>query len=102
MSEASVSRPRPGMRNLGLFLAALPFNVLICGYAFLDVGMNEWAAAVGGGGRVEPPVEDLLVCAGLTVALGVLLWLGKGRVAALLQVLPLLFVVMLIGGWQPS
>ncbi|MET9427009.1 MULTISPECIES: hypothetical protein [unclassified Streptomyces] len=97
MSEAPSSPPRPGLRNFGLFLAAFPFNLLICVYALLDVGMGEWAAA---GEEVEPPVEDLLVCAGLIVGLGVLQWLGKGRVAALFQVLPLFFVVLLIGGWE--
>ncbi|RST11186.1 hypothetical protein E2C00_23310 [Streptomyces sp. WAC05374] len=85
---------RPVLRNAGLILALLPLNALIAGYAFLAVGMEGWAAGKNGEAP-EPPVAELLVCAGLTTGIGVALWPARARGAALFQVVPLLFLALL-------
>ncbi|MFJ6609779.1 hypothetical protein ACIQPT_05815 [Streptomyces sp. NPDC091289] len=76
--------PRSGAINLLVFLALVPFDALVGGYAWLAVGMEGWAAAHNG---AEPtlPVAELMGSGGVLVAVGPALYWGRFRGAAVIQ-----------------
>ncbi|MGW0390623.1 hypothetical protein ACWDYJ_06940 [Streptomyces sp. NPDC003042] len=79
---------RPVLRNIGLILLVLPVNALACAYGWFVVGIEGWAANKNG----EParlPAAHLRGCAAVMAGIGVLLWLGRARGAAVAQLVPL-------------
>ncbi|NEB41551.1 hypothetical protein [Streptomyces sp. SID14515] len=76
--------PRSGAMNLLVFLALVPFDVLVGGYAWLVVGMEGWASAHNG---EDPtlPVAEVVGSGGLLVAVGLALCWGRFRGAAVIQ-----------------
>ncbi|MCF3169222.1 hypothetical protein ACIG0A_30545 [Streptomyces californicus] len=76
--------PRSGAMNLLVFLALVPFDVLVGGYAWLAVGMEGWAASHGG----EPPVlpvAEVAISGGLLAAAGLAVCWGRYWGAAVIQ-----------------
>jgi hypothetical protein len=83
------------MRNFVAALALLPLNALLVGYGWLAAGMTGWAASWDEE-AYEPPLTELGVACGVVVALGVALWVGRLRGAAVFQSVPLLVLVLLM------
>ncbi|MER7700539.1 MULTISPECIES: hypothetical protein [unclassified Streptomyces] len=80
----AVRERRSGAANLLVFLALLPFDALVGGYAWLAVGMEGWAAAHNG---EEPavPVTELAGSGGVLAAVGLALCWGRYWGAAVPQ-----------------
>ncbi|MEU5284263.1 hypothetical protein N7925_33215 [Streptomyces sp. CA-278952] len=76
--------PRSGGANLLVFLALLPLDALVGGYAWLAVGMNGWAAAHNGE-EATVAVTELAGSGGVLAAVGLALCWGRYRGAAVAQ-----------------
>lgn len=68
--------PRSGGANLLVFLALLPLDALVGGYAWLVVGIGGWAAAHNGA-EAAVPATELLVSGGVLAAVGSALCWGR-------------------------
>ncbi|MFB8216994.1 hypothetical protein [Streptomyces anulatus] len=76
--------PRSAGANLLVFLALLPLDALVGGYAWLVVGIGGWAAAHNGT-EAAVPVVELAGSGGVLVAAGLALCWGRYRGAAVAQ-----------------
>ncbi len=78
--------PRSAGANLLVFLALLPLDALVGGYAWLVVGIGGWAAAhKGDGAEAAVPVMELVASGGVPAAVGLALCWGRYRGAAVAQ-----------------
>ncbi|GGY47245.1 hypothetical protein OH797_35040 [Streptomyces anulatus] len=76
--------PRSAGANLLVFLALLPLDALVGGYAWLVVGIGGWAAAHNGA-EAAVPVMELVGSGGVLAAVGLALCWGRYRGAAVAQ-----------------
>ncbi|MFI1932162.1 hypothetical protein [Streptomyces sp. NPDC020330] len=76
--------PRSGAANLLVFLALLPLNALVGGYAWLAIGMSGWAAAHNGE-EFTVAVTELAGYGGVLAAVGLALCRGRYWGAAVAQ-----------------
>ncbi|MFI0937079.1 hypothetical protein ACH4RG_35980 [Streptomyces sp. NPDC021019] len=76
--------PRSGGANLLVFLALLPLDALVGGYAWLAIGMNGWAAAHNGE-EVTVAFTDSAAYGGVPAAVGLALCWGRYWGAAAAQ-----------------
>ncbi|MFI7289511.1 hypothetical protein ACIBRY_23100 [Streptomyces anulatus] len=76
--------PRSGAANLLVFLALLPLDALVGGYAWLVVGIGGWADAHNGS-EAAVPVMELVVSGGVLAAVVAALCWGRYWVAAVAQ-----------------